>query len=152
MRRLAIAIAVVALVAMPVTAASEKTDVIASVRRFVKAFNQVDAKGVAAVCTDTASIIDDFPPHLWQGAGACSRWFGDYQADTRKNGITDGKVTLGIPRHVDVTGDRAYAVFPASFTYKQKGKLVQEIGSRFTLVLVKEQDGWHITAWAWAQH
>jgi ketosteroid isomerase-like protein len=152
MRRLAFAIALAALVAMPATAASEKTDVIATAGQFVKAFNHNDAKAIAAVCTDEASIIDDFPPHVWRGAGACSQWFSSYQADARESGITDGRVTLGIPRHVDVAGNRAYAVFPASFTYKQKGKMVQEIGSRFTLVLVKDQGGWRITAWAWAQN
>ena len=65
-------------------------------------------KAVAATCADQAFIIDEFPPHEWHGAGACAKWMDDYDADAKKNGITDGIVTLGVPLHVDVTADRAY--------------------------------------------
>jgi ketosteroid isomerase-like protein len=151
MRRIWIAIAVVALVAMPATA-SEKTDVMATVRQFVRAFNQGDAKTAAAACADETSIIDEFPPHEWHGAGACSRWMNAYDADARKNGITDGRVTLGVPRHIDVTADRAYVVVPTAFLYKQRGKPVRETGSTLTLVLQKGGSGWRIIAWTWTKH
>jgi ketosteroid isomerase-like protein len=151
MRKIWIAIAVVALVAMPATA-TEKTDVTATVRQFVKAFNQGDTKIAAAACADETSIIDEFPPHEWHGAGACSRWMNAYDADARKNGITDGRVTLGVARHVDVTGDRAYVVVPADYTYKQRGKPVRETGSMLTVVLQKGVSGWRIIAWSWTKH
>ena len=50
-------------------------------------------------------------------------------ADAKKNGITNGIVTLGAPLHVDVTADRAYVVVPANYKFQQKGKSVQETGS-----------------------
>jgi hypothetical protein len=74
-------------------------------------------------------------------------WANDYDADARKNSITDGVVTLGPPRHIDVTRDRAYVVVPANYTFKQKGKLVKETGSLLTIALQKEKDGWRITGW-----
>ena len=151
MRKIWIAIAVVALVAMPATA-TEKTDVTATVRQFVKAFNQGDTKTAAAACADETSIIDEFPPHEWHGAGACSRWMNTYDADARKNGITDGRVMLGVARHVDITGDRAYVVVPADYTYKQRGKPVRETGSMLTVVLQKGMSGWRIIAWSWTKH
>lgn len=151
MRRIWILIAVVALMAMP-AAASETTDVMATVHQFVKAFNQGDMNTIASTCAEESYIIDEFPPHEWHGAGACRQWMDDFEADARKNGMTDGKVTLGTPRHVDVTGDRAYVVVPASFTYKQKGKTVRELGSLLTVVLAKGQSGWRIIAWAWSEH
>ncbi len=69
--------------------------------------------------------------------GACSNWANDYDADAKKNGITDGIVTLSNPRHIDITADRAYVVVPANYTFKKKGKLVKEIGSMFTFALQK---------------
>ncbi len=70
----------------------------------------------------------------------------------RKNGITDGFVTLRSPRHVDISADRAYVVVPADYTFKKNGKPVKETGSTLTLALQKSATGWRITAWAWAKH
>jgi hypothetical protein len=117
----------------------------------VDGFNKGDTKTAVAACADQTSIIDEFPPHEWHGVGACSNWANDYDADTRKNGITDGSVTLGRPRHIDITGDRAYVVVPANYAYKMKGKLVKEIGSTLTVALQKGEAGWRITAWSWTK-
>jgi ketosteroid isomerase-like protein len=148
---LVLALAVVVLTAGQ-AAASDKTDVMKVVRQFVDGFNKGDTKAAVAACAEEASIIDEFPPHEWHGAGACSKWIDDYDADARKNGITDGVVTLRAPWHVDVTGDRAYVVAPVNYTYKQKRKLVKEIGSLLTVTLQKSGAGWRITGWAWSKH
>ena len=151
MHRIWIAIALGVLLAMP-AAASEKTDAMATVRQFVQAFNQGDTKTAAAVCAEETYIIDDFPPHEWHGAGACSQWMNDYDADARRNGIAGGKVTLAAPRHVEINGNRAYVVVPANYAYKQRGKLVRETGSLLTVVLQKGVAGWRIVAWTWSKH
>jgi ketosteroid isomerase-like protein len=123
-----------------------------AVRQFVDAFNKGDTKTAASVCAEETSIIDDFPPHEWHGAEACMKWMTDYDADAKKNGITDGVVTLGPPRHVDVTADHAYVVVPTDYTYKQKGKPVKETGSALTIALRKDASGWRITGWSWTKH
>ncbi|MFZ0313047.1 MAG: nuclear transport factor 2 family protein [Candidatus Korobacteraceae bacterium] len=140
-----------AVLAIGVAAASETTAVMVPVHQFVDGFNQGDTKKALAACADQTFIIDEFPPHEWQGAGACSTWANDYDADAKKNSITDGFVTLGKPTHIDITGDRAYVVVPANYTYKKKGTLFKETGSRFTLVLQKAESGWRITAWTWSK-
>jgi ketosteroid isomerase-like protein len=156
MRKICIALGITVLVAGQFaagqTAASEKADVMVPVRQFTDAFNKGDKKAAEATCADQTSIIDEFPPHEWHGAGACSKWFDDYDADAKKNGITDGIVTLGKTRHIDVTGDRAYFVAPANYTYKKNGKPVKETGSMFTLALQKGEAGWRITGWAWTKN
>src|SRR5262245_37653690 len=98
--------------------ASQETAVMATVNQFVNSFNKGDTKTAVAACADQASIIDEFPPHEWHGAGACAKWISDFDADSKKNGITDESVTLSKPRHVDITGDRAYVVIPADYSYK----------------------------------
>jgi hypothetical protein len=65
------------------------------------------------------------------------------------NGITDESVTLSKARHIDITADRAYGVVPATYSYKEKGTLVKEPGSIWTLALKKGEAGWRITGSAW---
>ena len=132
--------------------ATDKTDVVATARKFVDSFNKGEMKALTATCADQASIIDEFPPHEWLGAGARAKWTDDYGADAKKNGITDGSVTLGAPLHVDVTADRAYVVVPATYKFKQNGKAVQETGSTLTIALQKSGGAWRMTGWAWAKH
>jgi ketosteroid isomerase-like protein len=148
MRKLMIAVAVALLVTKSLFAA-EKDDVLAVVKQCNDAFNQGDVKAAVALGTDEMSIIDEFPPHEWHGPGAFAKWFADYDADAKKNGITDGKVTIGKARHVDINGDRAYAVLSATYSWKQNGKPKKE-SSLWTFTLLKTKDGWRITGWCWA--
>ena len=150
MHKIFVVAAVAVLVAGP-AGANEKTDVMVPVHQFVDGFNKGDIKSALAACAEQTSIIDEFPPHEWHGAGACSTWAKDFDADAKKNGVTDGKVTLGSPRHVDVMADRAYVVVPANFTYKQKGKPAKETGSMLTISLQKAAAGWRMTGWAWTK-
>ncbi|HYL35947.1 MAG TPA: nuclear transport factor 2 family protein [Bryobacteraceae bacterium] len=115
------------------TSGSAQTAVLATVHQFVDGFNQGDTKTLLAACADQTSILDEFPPHEWHGSGACAKWASEFDADAKKNGITDAVVTLRNPSHVDVTADRAYVVIPANYTFKQKGKPVSEVGSIITL-------------------
>ncbi len=151
MHRILVALSL-ALLAAPPLAASDETAVMAPVRQFVSAFNKGDTKTVLAVCSDVTSIIDEFPPYEWHGAGACSTWLNDYDADAKRNGITDGIVTLGHPRHIDITKDRAYVVLPVSYTMRIRGKRAKETGSIFVISLQKGAADWRITGWAWAKH
>ena len=151
MRRLLIALAL-AVLAQGTIAAQDKTAVMAPVHQFVDAFNKGDVKTATAACAEQASIIDEFPPYAWQGAGGCAKWINDYDADAKKNGITDSFVKLGAPKHVDVTAEHAYVVVPADYTYKQKGKVVKETGSLLTVALQKSAGGWRITGWAWSKN
>jgi hypothetical protein len=151
MRSIFFAFAIGVLAAGQVVASDEK-DVMVPVHQFVDGFNKGDTKTAVAACADQTSIIDEFPPHEWHGAGACANWATDFDNDARKHGITDGTVTLGKPRHIDINGDRAYVVAPSSYTFKKNGKLVKETGSMFTFALQKGPAGWRITGWAWSKH
>jgi hypothetical protein len=134
------------------TPGSARSAALATVRQFVNGFNQGDTKTIISTCADQTSILDEFPPYEWHGAGACAKWISDFDADAKKNGITDGVVTLSNPSHVDISADRAYVVIPANYTFKQKGKPVGETGSIITLVMQISQAGWRITGWSWAKH
>ena len=145
-------VAVVALLTAGSSVASEKTDVIASVNQFIDGFNKNDVKAALAACASPAFIIDEFPPYSWQGPTACSDWANDFDAFVKQGKITEPVVKLGKPRHVDITGERAYVVLPATFNFKKDGKPISESGSTFTIALQKTPGGWRITAWTWSKH
>ena len=138
------------LVAGP-AAATDKTDVMSVLHQWVDNFNKGDLKSMVASCADQAAIIDDFPPHEWHGAGACTKWSTDFHAFTQTSEITEPAVTLGKPWHIDVTADRAYVVAPTTFSFKQKGKPVLQKGI-ITVSLQKSAAAWRMTGWAWADH
>jgi ketosteroid isomerase-like protein len=131
--------------------ASEQSEVMAPVHQFVDGFNKGDVQSALAACADEVYVIDEFAPYQWSGAGACSTWANDYVDDARTNGITEGVVTLGKPKHVDIAGDRAYVVVPASYSWKQNGRPMKESASTLIIVLQKQSAGWRITAWTWAK-
>lgn len=138
------------LVAGPAVA-SDNDDVMATVKHYDQAFNKSDMKAWNGLCTDSAVIIDDFAPHVWQGATACGDWWSALDTYMKQHGITNGTVTMGTPWHVEITGDRGYAVYPVHFAFRLKGKPVAEPGV-WTLTLQKLAPGWRIAGWAWAQH
>lgn len=126
--------------------ASNGIDAMVPVHQFIDGFNKGDLKWAIAACTDKASVIDDFSPHVWQG---CEDWAQDFEEVVKKEGIAETRIVMEKPRHVDVTGDRAYVVAPVALIHKVKGE-PKELPGMFTVSLHKEAGGWHITGWAWA--
>jgi ketosteroid isomerase-like protein len=150
MHRTFIVLIVGVLLAGP-AAATDKGDVMSVVHGWVAAFNKGDMQAMAAECADQASIIDDFAPHVWTGAGACAKWASDFQQFVKSTGSADPKVTVGKPWHLDIAADLAYVVAPTTFSFKQKGKPVQQDGV-VTIALQKGAGGWRMIGWAWADH
>jgi len=132
--------------------ASEMLDVMRTVWQYVDSFNKGDVKTALSDCAAQSSIIDEFPPYLWQGATGCADWSKDFDAYIKKNGMTGPKVTLGTLTHVDVSGDRAYVVIPATFRYTLNGKRSIRRDLIWTIALQKVAESWHIAGWAWAKH
>jgi hypothetical protein len=130
--------------------ASEKTDVVAAVHRYLDNLETDKLETALAMCDSQASILDEFPPHEWHGPTACADWWKALLAYNQKSGITDGDATLGTPWTVDASGDRAYYVAPMTYTYKQHGKAVKE-SATFTVALKRTQAGWRITAWTYSK-
>lgn len=142
MQKLILAAALAAL-ATPALA-SDQSDIVA----LVKAYNTDFAP---KNCAAPAAIIDEFAPHAWVGATACADWLKSFDADSKARGVTDGVVTIGNPATLKVEGDRAYAVYPAHYDFKEKGKPVREMGS-WTFALQKVSGSWKISAWTWSLH
>ena len=81
---IAFSLIVLATLSMAQTSGSAQTAVLASINQFVDGLNKGDTKTAVAACADETSIIDEFPPHEWHGAGACAKWLSDFDADTQE--------------------------------------------------------------------
>ena len=126
-------------------------DPVFAVRQYIDAFNRGDAKAMAAFFAETGSILDGMPPHVWSGPTAAEDWYKDVLVESQQKDATDFFVELGQPLHANVTGDSAYAVFPATMRFRHSDKQVTQSGAIYTVALRKSDDGWRIAAWAWAK-
>jgi len=130
---------------------SEMNDVLAVVSQYSDHFSKNDMKAADSLCTDHTVIIDDFSPHVWQGATACADWSKAFVADNKSSGIAFGIIKLGKPWKVTVTAERAYAVFPITYTFKHNGNPTTSQGV-WTFALQKVSVGWRIAGWAFSLH
>jgi ketosteroid isomerase-like protein len=144
-----IIVCAIALLSSGLAGASEKTDVMAVIHQMVDGFNKGDMKSAAAACADHAVVVDDTPPHVWQGAGACAAWQVAFEAWTKSNGVTGASEAISKVRHIDISGDVAYVVQSARLNWIEKGKPMSEKAIE-TVTLKKTASGWRITGWAWA--
>ena len=133
-----------------VQAQSPDPQLTAPITKFVDAFNKGDMAGAAATHAAGADlvIIDEVSPYLWRGAKALQTWAADLEADAKKKGITDQKVTIKAATRVESTADAAYVVVPAIYTFKEKGVAMSET-AQFTFTLQKGASGWLIHGWTW---
>jgi hypothetical protein len=148
MRKIAIAFFIAVSMSASV-AASDKMDVTAVAQKWADAFNRGDFATSIQPCSGEAVVIDDFPPHVWQLAGACSKWYRDFLAYAAKAAISDARITLGVASHLDVDSGYAYLVVPVGLSFTRSGKPVKDAGI-VTMSLHKAKAGWQITGMTWA--
>src|ERR1700733_2490883 len=72
-------------VSAPALAVGDHDAVLAPIHQFVEALNKGDMKAAAATHTAAPSIIDDVPPHQWQGADAFDKWSSSDVAEMQKD-------------------------------------------------------------------
>lgn len=150
MRRLVLATAVCLLAGAAASAQAPDAQLMAPIQKFMDAFNKGDAAAAAATHLANAdlTILDEVPPFLWRGPQAFQAWSSDLESDGKKGGITEQNVTISSPTRIEKSGDGAYVVVPAVYTFKQAGAAMRE-AAQMTFVLKKAASGWLIQAWAW---
>ena len=83
-------------VVSPVRAQTIDPELTAPITKFVAAFNKGDMAGAAATHAADADlvIIDEVAPFVWRGEQALKTWAAALDADSKKHGMTNQKVTL----------------------------------------------------------
>jgi hypothetical protein len=147
MRRLLLACFVLGLIGA--ASAATRDELAAPIHQIVDSINKGDVAGAAAVLAEAGVvIIDEVPPYVWHGPAAFKIWADDLAANDAAQGITDEKVTLGKMTRMESTGDLAYVIVDAVYTFAQHGKAMREPG-QMTFALHKSSQGWRISAWTW---
>jgi hypothetical protein len=100
-------------------------DALSTIHRYIDAFNKGDVQDMAAAFAIPGSILDGMPPHVWHGATAAAPGCLHYDKERRRIGFFRA---VGRPLHMDVTGDAAYVVVPATMKFKVHGKTDNAVG------------------------
>lgn len=119
-----------------------------TIATFGAAFNKGDVVAAKAMMVPAASIVDEVAPFGWGGPAAFDTWLSDLSKSEAAEGKTGGVVAISAPSRELIAGDRAYAVAPATYTFKQKGTLMRET-AQITFVMAKTSDGWKIAGFTW---
>lgn len=141
-------VATLALGGLVPAAASDKSDVEATVTKWADDFNKGDTKSFFAACARRVAIIDDFPPYAWT---TCTDWIKQNNTSSVQQQASGGAVVIGKPSSVVLVGDRAYAVYPAAYSDTEKGKRVAQKAT-WTMTLQKSGGRWLITGAAWTDN
>ena len=118
------------------------------IQQFGAAFNKGDVNAARALHVASPVIVDEVAPHLWSGPKAFDSWLGDLGKSEAAEGKTGGVVAVSAPTREVVSGDRAYVIAPATYSFKQKGAAMRE-AAQMTFVLSKDASGWKIASWTW---
>jgi len=131
-------------------AGSGTSDVEFTIKKWVGDFNKGDMKHFLAACAPQVSVVDGFPPYAWP---TCADRMKSYRENSEAIQLTAGRIWIGKPAYAEVTKDRAYMIYPATFSDQEQGKPVVYRGT-WTLTLQKTASGWVFTgsASAWTQH
>lgn len=119
-----------------------------TISQFSAALHSGDSKAARNFLTTRTVILDDVAPYYWGGAHAFESWQADLAKASTARGMSEEDATLGAPTRVEVSGDRAYAILPATHTFKMKGRVMREV-AQLTFTLAKDPAGWKIVSWAW---
>jgi ketosteroid isomerase-like protein len=144
-------LAAVVLAALPSISAlaSDEADVMLIAREWADTFGNDGFSKSNAPCTDDAVVIDDLPPHVWQGPGACSKWYQAVQAWAATANVTHATITLGATSHLEINSGYTYLVAPVTLSFLKGGKPGKDLGI-VTMSLRKADSGWRISGLSWA--
>jgi hypothetical protein len=122
---------------------------VATVRQFIDSFNVGNVDAARATHVAEPVIVDEFPPYLWQGAGAFDAWLASLGKHDTAHGVTDQSMNLGDVIREETDADGAYVVMAAVYSFKEQGAAKSAQG-QMTFALRKGADGWRIAAWTYA--
>ena len=128
--------------------AARAADTPTTITQFSAALHAGDSKAAKNFLTARTVILDDVAPYYWAGANAFDRWQADLAKASAARGMSEEDAALGAPTRVEISGDRAYAILPATHTFKMKGRAMRE-AAQLTFILAKDTAGWKITSWTW---
>jgi hypothetical protein len=94
-------------------------------------------------------IIENFAPHLFEGADAVKRWSQKILAWHAPPSDLVLKHNFGPVQDLSVHDDLAFLSLPTHWTISQNGHTIEEDGG-WAFVLVQEHGEWRVRCYGWA--
>jgi hypothetical protein len=94
------------------------------------------------------TIIENFAPFIFAGAGAVGRWEAGFRAHAARGRLTGLVAALGPAQDFRAAGGRAYFCLPTTWTGQSGGEPFEEHGA-WSFVLVRAGRGWRILGYGW---
>ncbi len=121
---------------------------IAAACRLARTIETLDRRLLA--CTfarGTVTIVENFPPYLFEGPGAVGAWAKGMRAHLA--GITALRHSFGRAQDFSCTGDEVYFSLPTTWRGIVRGKRFTEKGG-WAFVLTKQKGTWRVRGYSWA--
>lgn len=124
-------------------------DAAAMVSSVLDKFDAGDSEAFFAAHQDGAVIVDEFAPYVWGGPNSARRWAAAYDQDSKKRGISGGRVDHTAPIQAVSDGSSAYVVLPTTYRFNQDGRKMAGKGS-MTFVMTRSGSAWKIASWTYS--
>jgi len=93
------------------------------------------------------TIIENFPPYVFEGADAVARWSA--QMRTHLSGVSSLRHRFGRAYDFSRTGDEAYFSLPTTWRGLDHGKTFTEHGG-WAFVLTRQAGAWRVRSYGWS--
>ncbi len=113
--------------------------------RFLETVDERLLDGVFS--TGEVTILENFPPHVFQGQAGLAQWRGIMTGHA--GGIGDLKHAFGPTQDFALTDETVHFTLPTQWTGVRDGRRFVEHGG-WTFVQAREADGWRIRSYGWA--
>jgi len=127
--------------------AQPDASMLAPIEKVVRFMETGDATGLSGFADRDVVIIENFPPFLFDGNDAVSRWAAEMRAHLAD--VTGLEHTFGTVQNFSVDGDLVFLSLPTNWKGIANGRRFDEDGG-WAFVLVKERGEWRVRNYGWA--
>ena len=129
-------------------AASNTSEALGVVQKFLAAANKGDRQAYTSYCAEDAVIVDHVPPYVFRGPKSCGDDWAAADLWMAKHGYAYGAFRLSKP-YIETMGDRVYAAYPLKASVTRNGKTEIETAV-WTFALQRRSQRWLIEGWSWS--
>jgi hypothetical protein len=119
------------------------------VQALVRFMASGEARHLDGVFCGRTTIVENFPPFLFEGPHAAGRWREGFAEHALRHGLEDLQASFGPAQDVRREGGLAYFALPTRWTGRSHGRPFEETGG-WGFVLALEEGAWRIRAYGWA--
>ena len=121
----------------------------APLKILLRAANGDSSADVSKICSKDAVIMDEPPPHRWDGETAAVDWLASLKVQFKDQQVTGARAEFHTVSVYEHSADRAWIVIPTTWTGAQGGRRFEEDGV-WSFLVVQSGDAWKISADSWS--